>query len=126
MAGDAGLEALTRRLPMSRTEELVGIVVTRTHWSTRDQAGLLVTADAELLVVVAVAAVGFGRVGGRGMAGEISSRVITGRITRVGPVTVETLGSSVTAHAIPRATPRHVGVFLVPIRGVSDRRVSRQ
>jgi len=85
-----------------------------------------VAAGTELLVVVAVAAIGLSRVRRRGMPGEKSRCVIAGGIPRIRPVTVEALGSGMAAETIPRATPCHVGVLLVPVGRVSNGRVPRE
>ncbi len=102
MARCAGFETLSRGLPVPKTKTPKGVVVTFLADSRRcDKSRLLVTALAELRRVVAVAAIGFARVGRARVARDEILGVVAGLPGAVGAVTLETHRSLVACLACP-------------------------
>ena len=113
MARRAGFETLSRGLPVPQTETPKSVVVTFLADSRRcHKARLLMTALAELRLVVAVAAIGFPRVGRAWVARYEILGVIAGLSRAVGAVTLETHRSLVACPARPGTRAR---LWAVPL-----------
>jgi hypothetical protein len=98
MAGDTALEALSSRLTMSQNERPFGVVVPRVERCLCGEAGIHVTAGTELTRTMAIATARLARIRRRRMAPKEAGRVVArGRVGRIWPMTVETLGAHMAA-----------------------------
>jgi hypothetical protein len=100
VAGHAALQVLSGGLAVTENEGSFSVVIPCVQGSSSRESGLDMAVGAELTGVVAIAAAGLPGIGRGRMAGEEASGMVARRRVRGSwTMTIETLGSNVTALA---------------------------